>query len=328
MLDINVGRVRELKGAPLAVLVLLAVSPRPVSQLWLMRSSGYSDKPVRMACEYLLEQGLINFSRSGWCLAAESRQLGGEPETDEVESETRNNSDSADDFENETQDNFDPQDDFAQRSEPGFRNNSDTHGAFLTGRETETRNHSAERGFPPIWSKPRSRKNCNAPGSIKLLSLKDLKDLKELKDFKDLKDFNTTSASKTNRKSPILKSSTARCRTSGKGRRRSRPDSARLVQASKSSQARAEIWAELSRIGLRKNARTEALVDLEHVTPDYVRALAEKLDQQGYGGFRHTGLFVKVCEQAEPVQAAPAVRASLHGKAVTDLVDQFLNRGR
>ena len=66
MLEFNVSQVRELKGAPLSVIALLSISPLPVSQDWLARSSGYTDKPIHQACQYLQEQGLISNTRSGW----------------------------------------------------------------------------------------------------------------------------------------------------------------------------------------------------------------------------------------------------------------------
>ena len=66
MLEFNVSQVRELKGAPLSVIAQLSISPLPVSQDWLARSSGYTDKPIHQACQYLQEQGLIEHTRLGW----------------------------------------------------------------------------------------------------------------------------------------------------------------------------------------------------------------------------------------------------------------------
>ena len=45
--------VRELKGAPLSVLVLLLIADQPVSNDWLENMSGYSDKPVAAALSLL-----------------------------------------------------------------------------------------------------------------------------------------------------------------------------------------------------------------------------------------------------------------------------------
>jgi hypothetical protein len=403
MFEINVGRVRELKGASLAVLMLLALAPQPVSKAWLARSSGYSDKPVKAACDYLLEQGLIECSHSGWCLAtlspetreeaaqyaeavsrSNSADRGFSPTCSKPQTRnnsvacgailtpagsrtrnnsadrgfsptwskkrTRKNSDLQADIKtrendhirnNSTERSFSPtcskpqtrnssvsrgailtlagsdsRSNSADRgfsppcSKPQTRNNSVSRGAILTQARSDTRNNSADAGFSHIWSKPHSRKKYFSTGSLKILSLKDLKELKDLKDFKD---FNTTSITDTNRKNrqPAPK----------------RADPGIPIAASdcKSSQVKAEIWAELSRIGLRKNARTEALAELEHVTPAYVRALAEKLQEQGRGGYRHTGLFVHACEQAEAVQ--PVSDPRRRGRAVQEAFDRFMNRG-
>ena len=350
MLHINVRQVRELKGASLAVLVLLAQAPQPVNKAWLARSSGYSDKPVKAACDYLLEQGLIDNCPTGWRLAAESQKPPEEHELEDDEVETRNNSDPQEDFEawgeyenpnNSAELGFShiwskpparknsvSRDDYEHRSTSGIRKNSVSQVVFLSPagpgtrnnsaevgfshswNQSQTRKNSAELGFSHTWNMPQPRKNRKKLASLKILSLKDLKELKDLKDFKDL---NTTSsitgADPKNHKT-----------TAG----RSDPQIPEIPSGGKSSQVRAEIWAELSRLGLRKNARTDALVELEHVTPAYVRALAEKLEEQGRGGYRHTGLFVRACEQGEEIQ--PPADTRQRGRAVQEAVDRFLNR--
>jgi hypothetical protein len=72
--------VRTLKGAPLAVFVLLRMAQEdgigPQGAEWLERYSGYTDKPVSQALKFLEEQGLI--SRNGrylWQLAGPVHQL-------------------------------------------------------------------------------------------------------------------------------------------------------------------------------------------------------------------------------------------------------------
>jgi len=60
--------VRELKGAPISILWVLFYAQQRVSQEFLERSTGYSDKPVSQALAYLEEIGLINHTRSGWQL--------------------------------------------------------------------------------------------------------------------------------------------------------------------------------------------------------------------------------------------------------------------
>ncbi len=62
------GRIRELKGAPLSVALLLTLNPAPASQDWLERASGYTDKPIQQACRYLQEQGLAEKTSAGWIL--------------------------------------------------------------------------------------------------------------------------------------------------------------------------------------------------------------------------------------------------------------------
>jgi len=68
-LELTTSKIRGLKGAPLSCLVLLALSTTRVSQEWLERQSGYTDKPVSQALAYLSEEGYISQSSSGWALA-------------------------------------------------------------------------------------------------------------------------------------------------------------------------------------------------------------------------------------------------------------------
>ena len=80
--------VRECKGPALAILWLLLVVKRPVSQEWLERHTGYTDKPVSQALEYLRETQRIDRNHAGWVLR-EGIQL-----SLPILSESRNNSDS------------------------------------------------------------------------------------------------------------------------------------------------------------------------------------------------------------------------------------------
>jgi hypothetical protein len=63
--------VRELKGAPLACFMLLLLSGSPVSNEWLCRMSGYTDKPVAQALKLLsgAEYQIARRSRGGWLLS-------------------------------------------------------------------------------------------------------------------------------------------------------------------------------------------------------------------------------------------------------------------
>ena len=50
---------RSLKGAPLSCLMALMFATQPVGKEWLSRVTGYSDKPVASALDYLLEMGFV-----------------------------------------------------------------------------------------------------------------------------------------------------------------------------------------------------------------------------------------------------------------------------
>ena len=67
--------VREFKGAAISILVLLSHTPVPVSKKWLAVHSGYSDKPVADALQYLCEHGFVIKSTGGWILSQGARQL-------------------------------------------------------------------------------------------------------------------------------------------------------------------------------------------------------------------------------------------------------------
>jgi hypothetical protein len=58
---------RSLKGAPLSCLIALMFANQPVGKEWLARVTGYSDKPVSAAMDYLLEMGfVIHGGRCDW----------------------------------------------------------------------------------------------------------------------------------------------------------------------------------------------------------------------------------------------------------------------
>jgi len=64
--------IRELKGAPLSCLMLLFLSDGPVSNEWICRMSGYTDKPVAQALKLLSdpEYQIARRSRGGWVLSS------------------------------------------------------------------------------------------------------------------------------------------------------------------------------------------------------------------------------------------------------------------
>ena len=63
--------VRELKGAPLSILMVLTLVHQRVSQGYLERATGYTDKPISKALAYMGEVGLVDETRSGWQLIKE-----------------------------------------------------------------------------------------------------------------------------------------------------------------------------------------------------------------------------------------------------------------
>ncbi len=68
MSHLSIDNIKLFKGAPLAVLFLLFFCPEPVSQAWLERWSGYSDKSITQACRLLKEMRLIIATLDGWVL--------------------------------------------------------------------------------------------------------------------------------------------------------------------------------------------------------------------------------------------------------------------
>jgi len=69
-LQFNNRMVHECKGAALSVLVLLVINRGGVSQQFLERNSGYTDKPVSQALAYLQENGIVIRTSAGWQIAA------------------------------------------------------------------------------------------------------------------------------------------------------------------------------------------------------------------------------------------------------------------
>ena len=67
--------VRELKGAPLSILFALSIMQQRVSQAWLERSTGYTDKTIAQALGYLQEISLVDWTSAGWQLTGEAKQL-------------------------------------------------------------------------------------------------------------------------------------------------------------------------------------------------------------------------------------------------------------
>src|SRR4030066_2404251 len=70
--DNPIRMVRELKGAPLSIIMVLSRVSQRVTQEYLERSTGYTDKPVSQALQYLQEVGLADHTQSGWQLVEEN----------------------------------------------------------------------------------------------------------------------------------------------------------------------------------------------------------------------------------------------------------------
>jgi len=68
---------RALKGAPLSCLFALMFANQPVGKAWLSRMTGYSDKPVAAALDYLNEMGYVtsNGRYESWQINTAAIQL-------------------------------------------------------------------------------------------------------------------------------------------------------------------------------------------------------------------------------------------------------------
>jgi hypothetical protein len=60
--------IRELKGAPLSIWMVLSLVHQRVTQEYLERATGYTDKPVSQALAYMQEIGLADHTNAGWQL--------------------------------------------------------------------------------------------------------------------------------------------------------------------------------------------------------------------------------------------------------------------
>lgn len=67
--------VRECKGAALSILIILSLVHQTVSQEFLERWSGYTDKPISQALKFLEECQRVIRCRGGWRLSEGAEQL-------------------------------------------------------------------------------------------------------------------------------------------------------------------------------------------------------------------------------------------------------------
>ena len=66
----------EFKGAKLSIIIVLGLVHQRVSQEWLERNTGYTDKTISQALAYLEEYGFTDHTNAGWQLTSEkARQL-------------------------------------------------------------------------------------------------------------------------------------------------------------------------------------------------------------------------------------------------------------
>jgi hypothetical protein len=72
-----IALLRQLKGAPLSVLLALSILRQPTSEQMLSRVTGYSEKVIRDAAHYLQEISLVgrNARFSGWVILTDVFQL-------------------------------------------------------------------------------------------------------------------------------------------------------------------------------------------------------------------------------------------------------------
>lgn len=93
MFTFEPAHLRQLKGTPLAALLAVALAaPQPVTADYVARLTGYTDKPITQALQYLADLQYITRARNGWMLA-EALQLA-LPAPVDNSVETRNFSDS------------------------------------------------------------------------------------------------------------------------------------------------------------------------------------------------------------------------------------------
>ena len=75
-MQLTVEKIRTLKGAPLSILMALALTRQPVTGEWLQAVTGYSDKSVSSGLKALQEFGYITRNgRYAWQLAGDVKQL-------------------------------------------------------------------------------------------------------------------------------------------------------------------------------------------------------------------------------------------------------------
>jgi hypothetical protein len=144
-IDNPIRLIRELKGAPLSIVLVLQIVRQRVTQEYLERATGYTDKPVSQALGYLCEIGLADHTRDGWQLS-QARQLPLGLEEEQLTTETQS-----------------PQGD---KEGEGGQDNSDTNGVSRKYSDsliiiTDSDSLNSERGNNNNNNGPPNRKNSD-----------------------------------------------------------------------------------------------------------------------------------------------------------------------
>ena len=321
MVNLEAESIRELKGAAVSVLLLLGLCHAPVNKRWLECMSGYSDKPVKQACDDLRKLGLVTKDRSGWFLvdnqdlefddrfAPDPLVMDEEPD-DEIEEEPEDEPyvqkvrkisepelKNRENFNQDRPSGGESKDPFTQQirknSEPVGKNRKNSDSPGQTGRKLRGKRSGKSRKNSEFTQK--NRKNSDSRDS-------------DIKDFKDLKELTTSS---TPDPFNYIKSSSNNIK---KGRKFSDTELEEILKIFNQSS-----------IGL--NSRTKAMLALPHVTVDYIKAKTAEYQSRGKGGPAWAGLLITTIEQAEPAPARE-FNGHIHGCECTSCkVNRFLGKG-
>jgi len=122
----------EFKGAKLSIIIVLGLVHQRVSQEWLERNTGYTDKTISQALAYLEEHGFTDHTNAGWQLTSEkARQLVMPLELEEENSTEQEKKGNVVIIDADQDENFNPSRTEEQRSgstnkQNAGRNNSDS----------------------------------------------------------------------------------------------------------------------------------------------------------------------------------------------------------
>jgi hypothetical protein len=86
------------------------------------------------------------------------------------------------------------------------------------------------------------------------------------------------------------------------------------------------IWAELYPAGVLRNNRTDELVQMPHITPEYVKAKRDEFKRRKQGGMAFAPIFIQALEQNQPIEEGTNDEPA-RGKTIDQQVEDFLRRG-